>query len=198
MSELVLDVGRAEGGMADFFSVPAARLFKVPSYLTDNQAALIEPLATPLHAVRLAGDLRNKAVAIFGAGTIGLLTLVAARHAGARRVVSTDVLVAKRRLVLELGADAVVDAGEPGVANAVREELGESGDVVFDCVAHEHTLSEAVRVAIKGGTVVVVGGARAPVLLDLPLVQEEQVRLQGSTTHLREDFDDAVMLLRQK
>ena len=187
--------GYREGGMADVFSVPARRLHRVPSAFTDYQAALIEPLATPVHAVRLAGDLTGKAVAVLGAGTIGLLTLTAAREAGARTVVSTDTLAAKRELALALGADAVVDARAPDLAAAVRGELGESADVVFDCVAHQSTLDAAIKMAIKGGTVVVVGGARVPVTIDLPVVQEYQIRLQGAATYRWEDFDAAVGII---
>ncbi|HYA45114.1 MAG TPA: zinc-binding dehydrogenase, partial [Acidimicrobiales bacterium] len=187
--------GWREGGMADVFAVPAARLYKFPQHFTDYQAALIEPLATPVHAVRLAGDLRSKAVVILGAGTIGLMTLVAARRAGARRIVSTDMLAHKRQMALELGADAVVDAGVADLNGAVRAELGESGDVVFDCCAYQSTVAEAIKIAIKGGTVVVVGGARKPVTIDLPIVQEYQIRIQGSTTYRKEDFDDAVKII---
>ena len=82
--------------------------------------------------MRLAGELRGRAVAVLGAGTIGLLTLIAARRAGASRVVRTDTFVHKRELALQLGADAVVDAGVEDLADAVKAELGESGDVVFD------------------------------------------------------------------
>ena len=89
--------GYREGGMADVFSAPAPRLHKVPADFTDFQAALIEPLATPVHAVRLAGDLRGAKVAILGAGTIGLLALTAARRAGADRIVSTDPVASKAR-----------------------------------------------------------------------------------------------------
>jgi 2-desacetyl-2-hydroxyethyl bacteriochlorophyllide A dehydrogenase len=187
--------GYREGGMADVFSVPATRLYKVPGSLTDHEAALIEPLATPVHAVRLAGDLRGKAVVVLGSGTIGLLTVVAAKRAGARLVLSTDTLATKRRLALELGADAAVDAGTADLAGAVRAELGESGDVVFDCVANQQTLPEAIKIALKGGTVVVVGGARRPVTIDLPVVQEYQVRIQGATTYRREDFADATAVI---
>ena len=127
-----------------------------------------------MHGVRLAGDLTGKTVAILGSGTIGLLALTAARHAGAGRIVSTDTLASKRELALVLGADAAVDAGASDLAAAVRGELGESADVVFDCVAHEDTLAEAVKMAIKGGTVVVMGGARVPVTVDLPVIQEYQ------------------------
>ncbi|HTW05874.1 MAG TPA: alcohol dehydrogenase catalytic domain-containing protein [Acidimicrobiales bacterium] len=187
--------GYREGGMADVFTVPARRLFKIPSGFSDEQAALIEPLATPVHAARLAGDLGGKAVAVLGSGTIGLLTLVAARAAGARRVVSTDTLAHKRQLALDLGADVAVDAGVPGLAATVRGELGESADVVFDCVANEQTLSEAVKMALKGGTVVIVGGARRPATIDLPVVQEYQVRIQGAATYRREDFEQAATII---
>ena len=77
----------------------------------------------------------------------------------------------------------------------VRGELGESADVVFDCVANQATVDSAIKMAVKGGTVVVVGGARKPVTVDLPVVQEYQVRLQGSATYRWEDFDRAVDIL---
>jgi threonine dehydrogenase-like Zn-dependent dehydrogenase len=77
----------------------------------------------------------------------------------------------------------------------VRGELGESADFVFDCVAHQSTLDAAIRMAIKGGTVVVVGGARVPVTIDLPVVQEYQVRLQGAATYCWEDFDAAIGII---
>lgn len=187
--------GYREGGMADVFTIPAARLHVVPPNFTDQQAALIEPLATPVHAVRLAGDLAGKTVAILGAGTIGLLLLVAARHKGARRIVVTDTLATKRDLAFRLGADAVVDAARSDLAEAVRAELGESADVVFDCVSIQPTIRAAIQMVLKGGTVVVVGGARKPITIDLPIVQEYQIRLQGATTYRAEDFQDAIGLI---
>ena len=60
--------GYREGGMADVFAVRADRLHKVPASFSNYQAALIEPLATPIHAVRLAGNLAGKSIAILGAG----------------------------------------------------------------------------------------------------------------------------------
>jgi threonine dehydrogenase-like Zn-dependent dehydrogenase len=181
--------------MADVFSAPAARLHKIPKSFSDHQAVLIEPLATPVHAVRLVGDLTGKTVAILGAGTIGLLTLVAVRRAGAARIVSTDMLQTKRDLALALGADAVVDAGVEDLAGVVRAELGESADVVFDCVSYETTLREAIKIAIKGGTVVVLGGPRRSATVDLPVVQEYQIRVQGAATYRWEDFDDAIEII---
>ena len=94
-----------------------------------------------------------------------------------------------------MGADAAVDAQADDLAGVVRGELGESVDVVFDCVANQGTIEAAIKMAIKGGTVVAVGGARKPVTIDLPVMQEYQVRLQGATTYRWEDFDDAIDII---
>jgi len=187
--------GSPQGGMADFFTIAANRLHGVPDELDDRQAILIEPLSTPLHAVRLAGPLEGKSVAVLGAGTIGLLVLAIALNHGASRVVVTDLLESKRQRALGLGAHAVVDAGRPDAAEAAREVLGESADVVFDCVAIQHTVNQAVALALKGGTVVIVGIPSADVTIPLALIQGLEVRIQGSATYLPEDYREAIEIL---
>ena len=184
-----------QGGMADYFTIPANRLHVVPDNLDDRQAILIEPLSTPVHAARLAGPLDGKTVAILGAGTIGLLLLATVLHHGARRVVVTDMLDTKRERAIRLGAHAALDAAQPDIAQAIREALGESADVVFDCVANQHTVTQAVTAALKGGTVVVVGVSAGPVTIDLPLIQDLQVRIQGSATYLPEDYQEAINII---
>lgn len=186
------------GGMADRFVLPADRLIPLPAGLSDLDAALVEPLSTPVHAVRLAGgDLTGKSVAILGAGTIGLLVLVAARGANAQRIAVSEPLGAKRDLALRLGADSVFDATDPGTVQAVRDDLGESADVVFDCVAIQSTMDQAFAMAYKGGTVVVVGVPSAPVTVPLPEVQDLQVRIQGSATYVRDDILAAISMLER-
>ena len=188
--------GYAQGGMADFFTVPADRLHPVPADLDDRQAVLVEPLSTPVHAVRLAGPMEGRTVAVLGAGPIGLMVLATARHQGAARVVVTDVRADKRQGAVELGADASVDATRADAVEAVRAALGQSADVVFDCVAVQQTVTQAIGMALKGGTVVVVGVPAADVTIPLALVQDQQVRLQGSATYLPEDYREAIGLLR--
>lgn len=186
------------GGMADRFVIPADRLIPLPASLSDLDAALVEPLSTPVHAVRLAGgDLTGKTVAILGAGTIGLLVLTAARQANAQRIAVCEPRPAKRELALRLGADAVFDPREPTVVDAVRDDLGESADVVFDCVAIQSTMDQAIGMAIKGGTVVVVGIPSETISLPLPEVQDLQIRVQGSATYVRDDIVAAIDLLER-
>ena len=181
-----------QGGMADFFTIDVRRVHVIPDELDWRTAALIEPLSTPVHAIRLAGDLRDRAVAILGAGTIGLLMLRVARAHGARRIVLTARSAANRDRALGFGADAAVRPD----ADAVRAALGESADVVFDCVAEQSTVSQAIALANRGGTVVVVGVPAGEVTIPLPVIQDSQIRIQGSATYLPADYADAIGLLR--
>ena len=187
--------GYPQGGMADYFTLAANRLHPVPDTLDDPTAAIIEPLSTPVHAVRLAGDVAGRAVAVLGAGTIGLFTLAVLRAHGAGKVVSTDPNLAKRERAEALGADATIDARAPDVAPQVREALGGSADIVFDCVAIQSSMDQAIAIADKGGTVRVVGVPAREVTVPLPIVQDHQIRIQGSATYLPEDYAESVVLL---
>ncbi len=189
--------GYPQGGMADYFTVAARRLHPVPDTLDDHTAALIEPLSTPVHAVRLAGDVAGRSVAVLGAGTIGLVTLAVLRAHGAARVVSTDPNVAKRERAAALGAHSTIDARTPGVAGQVRHALGGSADIVFDCVAIQSSVDQAIAIADKGGTVVVLGVPAQDVMVPLPIVQDHQIRIQGSATYLPEDYRESADLLRR-
>jgi 2-desacetyl-2-hydroxyethyl bacteriochlorophyllide A dehydrogenase len=184
-----------QGGMADFFTIDQRRLHVIPHELDWRTAAFIEPLSTPVHATGLAGGVTGKTVAILGAGPIGLLTLLVCRAYGAKHVVMTARSATNRARALDFGADAAVDATAADAAGQVRSALGESADVVFDCVATQSTTDQALAMAAKGGTVVVVGVPPAPVSIPLPVVQDSQLRIQGSATYLPADFAEAIRLL---
>jgi len=150
-----------------------------------------------VHAVRLAGDIAGRAIAVLGAGTIGLFTLAVLRAHGAGKVISTDPNPRKRERAAALGADATIDAGTSDVAGQVRKALGGSADIVFDCVAIQSSIDQAIAIADKGGTVVVVGVPSQEVTVPLPIVQDHQVRIQGSATYLPEDYRESADLLRR-
>ena len=188
--------GYPQGGMADYFTIAADRLHLVPDTFDHQTAALIEPLSTPVHAVRLAGDVAGRSIAVLGAGTIGLFTLAVLRAHGAGKVVATDPNPAKRERAAALGAHSAIDARTPDVARQVRNALGGSADIVFDCVAIQSSLDQAIAMADKGGTVVVVGVPAREVTVPLPIVQDHQIRIQGSATYLPEDYRESADLLR--
>lgn len=192
------------GAMADFFVVPADRLHPVPEEMSDEAAALVEPLATPVHAVRLAAGvdagsgtsgLTGRSVVVLGAGTIGLLTLVAARESGARSVVVTDLRTDRLARATRLGADAAVAADSPDAVAEIQQQLGGPADVVFDCVAGQSSMAQAVSLVGKGGTVMVVGVPTGPVTVPLHLVQDRELTIRGALMYVAEDVRAAVRIL---
>lgn len=184
------------GAMTDLFTIAAHRAHHVPDGMTDFQAALVEPLATPVHAVAKTGDLTGRTVAVLGAGPIGLLTVAAARHAGAARIAVTDLLDGKRERALRLGADAALPAGAPDLAELAHAALGGPADVVFDCAARGESMAQAVDVVAKGGHIVVVGvGPAGTTPIRLDLVQDREIRIEGTLMYTAEDYRTAMSLI---
>jgi threonine dehydrogenase-like Zn-dependent dehydrogenase len=108
----------------------------------------------------------------------------------------TDPLAAKREIALRQGADAAVDATAPDAVQQVRAALGESADVVFDCVAIQPTISAAIDLATKGGTVAIVGVPSADVRIPTIVVQDNQIRIQGCATYVPQDYAVAIEMLQ--
>ncbi|MFI6861646.1 zinc-binding dehydrogenase [Streptomyces sp. NPDC050421] len=184
------------GGMADLFTIPADRVHRVPEAMSDLQAALVEPLATPVHAVAKAGDLTGRTVAVLGAGPIGLLVIAAARHAGAARIVATDLLETKRERALQLGADGALPADAADLTAEAHAVLDGPADVVFDCVAREQSMAQAIDLVAKGGRIIVVGvGAPGPTPIRLDLVQDREIRIEGTLMYTADDYRTALGLI---
>jgi 2-desacetyl-2-hydroxyethyl bacteriochlorophyllide A dehydrogenase len=186
------------GALADSFTIAADRLVALNDDLDDRHAILIEPLATPVHTVRRAaqvvGDLAGRPVVVIGAGPIGLFTLLAARHAGARVVVA-DLLESKRARAQRLGAVGTFDPAAPDAVDTALELLGGPAAVVIDCVSRESSVAQAVDLVDKGGAVMIVGVADGTTPVPLGLIQDRELALIGNLMYVREDFNSAVELL---
>jgi L-iditol 2-dehydrogenase len=176
---------QAPGGMAERFTVRADRLHPLPDSLELDTAALVEPMAVAVHAARLPGALAASSVGVVGGGTIGLLTGAAALAYGAARVVVADPLPERRAVAEALGLTAV-DALEPG-----------SCDVVFECVGSEGALRAGIDACMKGATVIVAGVFGADARVQAGLVQDRELRLQGSLMYVSSDVRDAIRLLAE-
>lgn len=197
-AELLVFGCQTAGALADSFTIAVDRLVALPDDLDDRHAILIEPLATPVHTVRRAGELvgglEGKAVVVIGAGPIGLFTLLAARHAGARVVVA-DLLASKRDRAQRLGAVGTFDPTAPDALATARAALGGPAAVVIDCVSRESSVAQAVELVDKGGAVMIVGVAEGATPVPLGLIQDRELALVGSLMYVREDFTAALDLL---
>ncbi|MFV0434357.1 MAG: zinc-binding dehydrogenase [Leucobacter sp.] len=191
------------GGMTDRFTIATDRVIPLPDDLSDTEAALIEPLATPVHAVRRAADLvggtlAGKKAVVFGAGPIGLFVTIAALHAGAEAVVVADLLPSKRARAERLGAAGSFDSSAEDAAEQALAALGGKADVVFDCVSRESTVRLAIQILEKGGSLMTVGVPAGPTEIDLQLIQDHEIALLGNLMYVRQDMELAIELLREQ
>lgn len=142
------------GGLAEYLCVPEAALHPLPDDLNLKAAALCEPLAVCVRGMRIGQIEAGSRVAILGAGTIGLASIITARAAGAAEILITARYPHQQELARTLGADRVFQN--------VDELLAETGDQHVDVVVETvggsaDTIAEAVNVARTGGRLVMLG-----------------------------------------
>ena len=174
------------GVFAEYVALPARALVPVPDALPAEVAALAEPLATALGAIDVIATVRGKRVAVVGCGSIGLLTVFAAAHAGAE-VIACDPIPERREAARRLGAASVLSSLE-------QVEAG-SAPLVVDAVGAEQTIAQALATSAPGGTVSVVGLGQAEVDVAIGDVVRRGISLRGSYAYTREQFGNALNLL---
>ena len=186
------------GAFAEYISVPAEKVIKLPEGLSFEQGAFVEPTAVGVHAIRKAGQRVGDKILILGAGPIGLLLLQAAKCAGAARVVITDLFERKLEIARKLGADLIFSPNRGDLAEFIKTWIEEEAiDLIYDCVANERTLNQAIKVARRGTKIIIVGVPTEKICVDLSLVQDGEISLEGSLMYTHDDFLTALELIRE-
>jgi L-iditol 2-dehydrogenase len=173
---------KKHGAFAEFLTVPARVLYRVPDSLPFEQAAMIEPVSIAVHAVRRVGSLTGATAVVVGSGMIGLLVVQALRWAGARRIIAVDLADNRLELARRLGATHAFNPAQADVAAevaGVTEGLG--AEVSFEVVGFTPTLNLALATLKRGGTCVMVGNL-SPKTQDFPLqaVVTRELTITGS------------------
>lgn len=175
---------RRHGAFAEFVSVPARILHRLPDSLPFEQAALVEALAVAVHAVGRKVPAAGDRVVVLGCGMIGLLTIQVLRARGCRNIVAVDLEPRRRALATGLGAlSAFSDIAD--VSDA---------DHAFEVVGHAQTVAAAVRSVRKGGSVTLVGNLSPEVPLPLQAVVSREITLYGSCASSGE-YPEAIRLM---
>jgi len=157
-----------QGVFREVIVASEAQCFPVPQSCDFRTAAMAEPLAVALHAVRRAGSLVGKSVLVTGVGPIGSLCVLAARRAGAARIVVTDVADGALKRAEALGIDDAVNAvSAPERVGAWYANKG-SFDVTFECSGNAAAMTTAIQATASGGCVVQVGMIAGPTA-DIPV-----------------------------
>lgn len=158
----------ADGAFAEYVNVPAYGIYKLPPKVSYEEAALSEPLAVGVHAMRKSGIRPGDNVVIVGAGTIGLSVLQAARASGARTIFVVEIARARKEYARKLGATAVLDPTEVDVpAEMTKATDGVGADLGFECVGDPKTACLTLDSVRRGGKMVVLGVFEKPSEINL-------------------------------
>jgi len=144
------------GFFREHVNLPARNLLALPAGLSLEHATLIEPLAVVLHSMQFVALRPGETAAVFGAGPIGLLTVIALKLAGAARVWVADPVAHRLDLARAAGADALLD---PRAVDPVRQILADTGnrgvDVAIDCGGKHDSINQCIHAVRNAGRVVV-------------------------------------------
>lgn len=145
------------GCLMNYVSHRAQFAFKLPDNVSSVEGALVEPLAIGINAALTGGVKLGDTVVVFGAGCIGLVSLLASKAYGATKVIVVDVIEKRLAVAKSMGA-IPLNAKECDVlAEIKRLTEGKGAQVVIDCAGTNTTICQTVHVAKSGGTIVWVG-----------------------------------------
>lgn len=188
-----------QGGYGEYFTTPAELLYPIADHVPDDVATLLEPLSVAVHAVRQANVGLGDKVIVMGAGAIGLMTVVAAREAGASTILATDVFDFNLERALDVGATHCLNVRKAKLPEFARELSGGLGfDSVFLAADAPDLFNEAVRSTRKQGNITLIAmfPEQRSVDLQTPKAMEHVVR--GSLTFTPGDFEISLKLLEAR
>jgi len=190
------------GGFAEYVTTGCRETVRLPDELDLQTAALIEPLAVAIHAVRVADVKAGSRVMVLGAGPVGLLVALWCRFFGAREVVVSELAPARAALAKQLGATAVVcpdlEKGAEGLLEQYIDTAGGAPDVIFECVGAPGLLQQCIEMAPYGSKIIPVGVCEQPdaIMPFFGLVKE--LNIQFAIAYTRDDFETCVAMLAEK
>jgi len=145
------------GAFAEYLCVPAFNVFKLPDVITDDMAAILDPLGNATHTA-LSFDLVGEDVLITGAGPIGIMAVAIARYAGARHIVITDVNDYRLALAKKMGASVALNVSNGSLDDTMAELGMEEGfDIGMEMSGNPSAFRDMLRTIHHGGRVALLG-----------------------------------------
>ncbi len=197
----ICDVLKVEGFQApgvaqDYFTTTPDKLVLLPDSMTLEEGALVEPTSVAVHSTGRAGDLQRKNVVVFGAGPIGNLIAQVAKSRGAANVLIRDLSDYRLEIANQCGLEHTSNARTESITDATKRIFGDDGfTIAFEAVGVEATMTEAVESIEKGGTIMVVGVFGDKPRIDMAVVGDRELNLNGTLMYKHEDYEKAVELI---
>jgi threonine dehydrogenase-like Zn-dependent dehydrogenase len=186
-----------DGGLAELVSSPASICRAVPDGCTDEAAAMAQPLAVALHAVRRSGVTSGQLCAVIGVGGIGAFIVAGAAARGASPLIACDIDEQRLELARRLGAHETIDVRGRDLAELLLEATGgEGAHVVIEASGAPHAPAAALAATRRGGRVLLVGLQSAPREIDLFSMTLREVQVTTTLAHVCDvDLPESLGLL---
>ena len=182
-----------QGAFRDVLVAKETQCFPVPANVDLTTAAFAEPLSVCLHAVKRAGSVIGKKVLVTGTGPIGALAVAAARRAGAKDIVATDVMDEPLAAAKKVGADEVINvAKNPERLEAYAANKG-TFDIQIEASGNDRAILAGLG-ALKPRGILVQLGMGGDVSLPLGPIVSKEIDIRG-TFRFHEEFAWAVDFL---
>jgi L-iditol 2-dehydrogenase len=169
-----------DGVFQEYVAHEAALCFKLPENVSTLEGALIEPLAVGFHAANQGGAHAGQTVAVFGAGCIGLVSMMALKACGVSKVYVIDIMEKRLKKAMELGAAGVINSGNQDPITALQTlTAGHGCDLVIDTSGVDIAAQQSVQILRKGGVLVMVGyGKTGMVNFPMSLAMDKEIRIE--------------------
>lgn len=166
-----------DGVFQEYVAHEANLCFKLPENVSTLEGALIEPLAVAFHAANQGCAHTGQTAVVFGAGCIGLVSLMALKAKGVSEVYVVDIMQKRLDKAMELGATEVINSKKIDIIKEVeRLTNGRGVDLVIDTAGMEVTTQQAIHIARKGASIVLVGYTKTGmVTLPLSLAMDKEL-----------------------
>lgn len=183
-------------GMAsEYFVVDAEKCLVVPNGISMDYAAMIEPLAVAVHAVRRFGDPKGRKAFVIGGGPIGNLVAQVLIALGAEKVLLSEVSEYRLNTAQQCGIQTM-DPTKTPERDAIFEQFGpDQADVIFECVGNANTVQQTVELARKGSDIIIVGVVPDLCSINMGFVQDHELRISGTAMYRVEDYREAIDLI---
>lgn len=157
-----------DGVFQEYVAHEADLCFKLPDNVSTLEGALIEPLAVGFHAANQGGAHAGQTAVVFGAGCIGLVSMMALKAEGVSKIYVVDIMQKRLDKAMELGATGVINSKETDILKEIERLTGDGADLVIETAGTEITAQQSIYITRKGGTIVFVGYTKTG-MVTLPL-----------------------------
>lgn len=204
-------IGVTPGGFANYVLIDQAKeghnVYTLPDAIDDDQGALIEPISVGRAAVNIAGVSPEHHALIFGAGTIGLVTLASLKQKGLQNIIVSDISEVRLEIAKKLGASETFNPLKDGeITDFIKEKYGTAKSLVwgpdlpnlqlvFECTGIAGIFKQGIENLAPDGKMVVLGTYSEEVNVNPNTILNNRLNIKGSMSYTAKDFKESIDLV---